>query len=349
MAQMSHHTRLQKEKNKESNPSTDVDNDTDTGDAGTSEDNDSEIFFDDTKGRYDDFGDTDEDDTDTSLDEEDESNEANSSDDEDTVDPLVNLAKSKGHMDYDNWVAAGRDPDEWVSAKMFLKIGEDRNRYSATVKKMKEQDSAIKQLVQFQQNMLNGSHEDTLAVLEEQKAEAVKIGDGETVVEVDKKIRKLEQQKQSVPEYKPTEVDTTDNESAGKEYFDTVWLPKNPWFVQPGLAKQSAIGYAEEYVKTHGADSPAAAVFSYVDSQMKEYFPGIVGTKKPKPTNKGKSGRGTNRLASAQGRGAAKGKAKYGKSDLTRSELNMFHQIKRLNGGNYTIDQYVAGLKSGRK
>jgi len=164
-------------------------------------------------------------------------------------------ARANGWVPEEEWIAQGRDPDQWVSPEGF-NIKSPLVREIKTLRKeRKEFDERV--------NNLNMLHEASLEVqrnaLLADKNKAIELGGAEGVAEVaaiDKQLASLSQQPPPAVNGVPDEIQR--------------WNDENPWIEKPG-AKTT---YARSlYAEGVAAGKTPSQIIDYVNAGIAREFP----------------------------------------------------------------------------
>lgn len=128
---------------------------------------------------------------------------------------------SKGYMDKDAWVAAGKDPDEWVSPEVFKERGiriEETSKLRKQLSQIQQEaDSRIANLNKLHRIQLEQAHNKLLL----DRDNAIEIADKSEVRRLDKEIEQnktLQQELADTPQKPPAVAE---------------WESENPWIYDP--------------------------------------------------------------------------------------------------------------------
>lgn len=124
------------------------------------------------------------------------SNETEQEDKPET-DEVVERAKKYGHLSKEEWVAAGRDPNQWKSPEEFDKTGKILEQLYAMKKKVDQRDREIQALVDYQQRTAQREYEKAKQDLEQRLAASKDDMDMEGVAHYTKELTRLEHIEQS--------------------------------------------------------------------------------------------------------------------------------------------------------
>ena len=115
--------------------------------------------------------------------------------------------KEPSHMSEDEWVASGKDPDDYMSQDEFDRVGNMREDNSLTrtkmAKKIVQTEALMKEMLANQNAMIQKAEErtrdETIAKLRKEQKDAIDYGETEKAVDLERKISEQEK-----PAEKPT-------------------------------------------------------------------------------------------------------------------------------------------------
>lgn len=107
-------------------------------------------------------------------------------------DEVVERAKKYGHLSKEEWVAQGRDPNQWKSPEEFDKTGKILEQLYAMKKKVDQRDREIQALVDYQQRTSQREYEKAKQELESRLAASKDDMDVEGVAHYTKELSRLE-------------------------------------------------------------------------------------------------------------------------------------------------------------
>lgn len=105
---------------------------------------------------------------------------------------VVERAKKYGHLSKEEWVAQGRDPNQWKSPEEFDKTGKILEQLYAMKKKVDQRDREIQALVDYQQRTSQREYERAKQELESRLAASKDDMDVEGVAHYTKELARLE-------------------------------------------------------------------------------------------------------------------------------------------------------------
>lgn len=109
---------------------------------------------------------------------------------------VVNRAKKYGHLDKDEWVAQGRNPDDWKSPEEFDKTGKILEQLYSMRKKVDQRDREIQALVDYQQRTSERENARAKQALEQYLQNSKNDMDVEGVAHYTKELVKLQDMEQ---------------------------------------------------------------------------------------------------------------------------------------------------------
>lgn len=220
--------------------------------------------------------------------------------DELTPEPATEIPQEerpKGHISKDDWIAMGRDGEEWRSADAF----EERGKWIKRVQDLENRVSTTEQSAEDQVRHLNAFHEAKIKDLKVKQREAVELGDTEQYDALDKQI----------DETKGAQAVAPVNNGATAE---AAWNTANPWINQPGPKSTYAISQYGVYSKQ---GMTAQQALQMVDQDIKREFPSVNTARQAAPTSEGGSKPG--------GRRESAGKLSWG--DLSSTEVKYYNSL----------------------
>lgn len=123
----------------------------------------------------------------------------------------------RGYLDKEAWIAAGKDPDKWVSPEVFEERGE-------RIKLKQEMDRALKNQALLHQLSLNRLREE----LQGKRDDAIESADKEAVKRFDKKLKDLDDQE------KLLQIEENQNANQASKPVEILeWEADNPWSANP--------------------------------------------------------------------------------------------------------------------
>lgn len=225
-------------------------------------------------------------------------------------------ASSQGWRPKDEWDG---DPDEWVSAREFVRAGELFKKIDDQNRTIKDFKKTIDDLAKHQGKIAKVEYERAIKDLKAQKKEALETGDADAVIEVDDRIAEMrEAQKEA-----PVRVQET---PAVNPVFES-WVSRNGWYNNQPAMK----AYADRLGVELGGSMSPTDLLSHIEKEVKKEFAHkFTNPKRDDPsavegsTNKG-----------------GKGKNSYSLTDEERRVMQRF--VKTVPG--MTEEKYIADLR----
>jgi hypothetical protein len=126
-----------------------------------------------------------------------------------------------GYMTKDAWIAAGKDPDEWVSPEVFKertqRIKETSRLKREIAERERENDNRLRNMALLHRAQLERQKEEILAA----RDEAIDLSDRDGVKAADKRIKELDKEMALVDDQEVAQV---------KKPLEVVeWEEENPW------------------------------------------------------------------------------------------------------------------------
>lgn len=211
------------------------------------------------------------------------------------------------------------DVSEWVDYAEFNRRGELFSAIKESKKEVKELRKALNELADHHKKTLEAEKKLALDSLKQAKAEALREGEHEKVVEIDEKIAEVRETK--TPE---TKVSTP--------VFDS-WVKDNPWYNEDKVLRAFANGLVQE-LKSDNPNISIEEVFETITTEVKQQFP----QKFQKKTTNVLSGKGTSKPLNG---------SKFSTSDLTPEEKQMHDRFVRM--GVLTSEKYLEQIKAQRQ
>lgn len=179
-------------------------------------------------------------------------------------------AMSTGWMPKDQWSG---NPDDWVSARQYVKNGELFGRINSYKNKIVNLEKTVGELVKHNEKLYETGYKDAIDALKVERKQALREGDTERVLELEERAEALQQEYQEKQQQFNTTVKVP--EVATNPVFDE-WLANNPWYEQDAALHGYADGEARTLVE---ASQRAGKVVNYdkllveVSRKVREKFP----------------------------------------------------------------------------
>jgi hypothetical protein len=141
---------------------------------------------------------------------------------------IPDTAKKDGYMSKEDWVASGKDPDEYMTADEFARVGDMRDgdmTRQQLAKQLVQQQAALKEIIANQNKIAKEAADrgrrEAIAELEEVKRKAIDYGDAEKAIEIDREINRVEQESAPQPEINPVQQDMQTWYEANDDWYGT--------------------------------------------------------------------------------------------------------------------------------
>ena len=232
--------------------------------------------------------------------------------------------KPKGYMDYDEWVASGKDPEQWRDIEEWKRKGEEflpfvqkeRDQLRDQVGKLQNDvQTIIDQQKQLTESRAKEAYEKAkkefdskLEQIKEAKYKAIEDMDGQALRDAESAEERLKQHEPEPPKSEPEPKTRTQKFSPDFE----AWQAENPWFkTEPKTPAETAMHtYAVEASKSIAASNPGLTerqLYDKVSEAVQQEFP-----------HKFQNPRKYEGVAGVEGGAPAKGKGKKTYKDLPR-------------------------------
>lgn len=251
-------------------------------------------------------------------------------------------ALSDGWVDKDDWVAQGKDPDDWTDWRQFNRAGDLMRTIQAERRERKKDKEEFKLLIEEQRRLaekqLQKEREELIASFKQKKIEAMRVGDYEQADIYDDEVQKLrteEKRTSTVPKQK--EVEKT------QEFWDDVqenifnkYIEANSWYRNDEDTRDYFdVKYMKLFdsLKDKDPDFTAedlADILAKADKLTKSAFP-----HKFKPAATARVESGTSPVSSGKS-------SKYTERHLTTEQRRVAQAY--VNQGVMTMQQYVDAL-----
>lgn len=175
-----------------------------------------------------------------------------------------------GYMDKEAWVAAGKDPDQWVDKKTFIKRGEEYVPFIKAAnkrleEKLEKQQQTFEKFVKFQEEEKERirieARDSALKEIRERQNQAVSDGDTDAF----KKAQADEDALRKAQEVKPQE-----QRQEHPDFQD--WIAENKWYQEDEEAGVLADYHGQQLQQTR-PDLQGRAFFDAVKSRVQKALP----------------------------------------------------------------------------
>lgn len=186
-------------------------------------------------------------------------------------------AMDKGWRPKEEWEG---DPELWVDAGEFTRRGELMDRISDQTKQLRTAQQEIELLkkdfnavADHNKKLAEKEYEKALKKLKEEKKEAIELGQGDAVVDLDERIDELKEARKDLDsEDSRQEPNTQNNQQTPPEIID--WQDKNSWYGKDIAMTGAMDAYVDAYVQQNPQhQGNFDKILSEVTSQIKQDFP----------------------------------------------------------------------------
>ena len=184
-------------------------------------------------------------------------------------------ARQSGWKPQEEWDG---DPEDWVTAKQFLRNGEYLRKIHNQNRKIKELDTVVGTLAKQQKKIFDAGYEKAKRELKNAYRAASREGDDETAEMIERRMDELETQRQEdlkvleVKEEQQKQVPQVAPEFAS-------WVQRNDWFVKfpemRAYAEMEGIQHARQHPEKTNVE-----IYAFVTNEVRKRFPERFGTMK---------------------------------------------------------------------
>lgn len=244
-------------------------------------------------------------------------------------------ALADGWLDKPDWIAAGKDPEEWRPAREYVERGELFTKIESQNKELKQLRKVLDTLKQHHLNVKQEAMEDAIAILKRQRDVAKKEEDLGKVLEITEEIDSLKDRQQKAIAKAQQELQAAETTAATQELSPAfkAWHAKNKWYVVNGDDPMTlyANGISQRFIAQYNGKVTEQEVLDHVDRKVKEKFPDAV--KEPNTSPK---------VESAVGSRETRGNSREGLV-LTETEQKIMNTLVK--SGVMTKEQYLKEIK----
>lgn len=235
------------------------------------------------------------------------------------VDPVVEKASKSGWTDKEAWVAAGKDPDEWIDAKEFVSRKPLYDKLHAQAKALKDKEEKLEAVSKYAAKAAEAGYKKAIKELQDQRREQIQAGDVEAVEALDRQIEEVKQELQPPVEEKPSALPVPAEVTDFAERNEK-------WFEKDKPMTVFMVAATQEYT---AAGKPLAEALKLAEADVKrEFAHKFVNPNKEKPS------------AVASGNREARAKS-YGYNDLTQDQRQVYAAMK----SHMSLDDFIKGLQ----
>lgn len=245
-----------------------------------------------------------------------------------------NLASSFGWQPKEEWVAAGKDPEDWRSAKEFNERGELYQSLHSTKRDLKQTQATLTALQRHHQFVFEKAHQQAVDELKRDKRLAMRDQDLEAVEAIDDAIESKQKEFQAAQMALVQEQRAAAVAAQPHPEFQA-WVGRNQWYQSNTEMKDDADAFGVVFMQKNPTASPAQ-VLQYVEGRVRKQYADQFKVRKAAPA----AVSGVNRSNTA-GRPVA--------DDFEMNETEQDIMKNLVSTGVMTEAQYKAELKKAYK
>lgn len=269
------------------------------------------------------------------VNEEELSNEESHEEEHQEENEVVERAKKYGHLSKEEWIAQGRDPNQWKSPEEFDKTGKILEQLYAMKKKVDQRDREIQALVDYQQRTSQREYEKAKQELESRLTDSKNDLDMEGVAHYTKELSRLEYMEQSnqVRNIQQSQQDALERFKERNQHW---FNDRNPDLVKKAIEIDNEIKdlINKGIVKVNSLDE----IGQMIEKRLSYEDPRVLGNRSQRPPVVSHSQSSVNKSAANKNN---TGKTFKGLSQEHRDTFNVY---KRINP-NITEADFINRLK----
>ena len=185
---------------------------------------------------------------------------------------LEKTAYAQGWRPKEDFIKAGNDPAAWKDAGWWLDRGELLGQQAQLRKELKEIKNAFIRMTEHNRSAYVKGQQDVLNQLKASKREAMKMGDLETVAELDDKIDQQTEIVRTVEQEAAKPVMPKEERSLENSAMYQNWQRDNPWYTTDKVLHTHANAAMAIYVQENPKTTPEAAL-QYISDYIRSEFP----------------------------------------------------------------------------
>lgn len=231
-------------------------------------------------------------------------------------------AMEQGWVPEDQWQGTGK----WRSAEDFLDRGELFSKIEQEKRQRQRLEAVVEDLKKHHKQVREVEFKRAIAMLKEEKKNALEVGDAERVVEIDEQIAETKEAQRTAQQEPAPQV-----EEAPNPHF-VAWLNRNGWYNTDTAMKV----FADEVAKRTafaGERNPRVILEEVEKAVKKEFAHKFTNPNRAKP----------NAVEGTGGKGKSQTKDTFQLTDEETRVMNRF-----VKAGVMTKDEYIAEIKSTR-
>lgn len=187
-------------------------------------------------------------------------------------------AGSTGWVPQAEWVEAGKDAEDWVSAREYNRVGEMMDRMRSQSSQIKGLEKKLNQvadnystLSEHHSKVKETAYEDALKEVKELKKDALEIGDYDTVIEADEKLLEIRQDHANALQAPSQAADELPPAVQG-------WIDENDWYGSDAALRGAMDALvSEELDRDPRRQSDPLGLLTEVSNKLKQEFPAKFG------------------------------------------------------------------------
>lgn len=185
--------------------------------------------------------------------------------------PVEVAARESGWIPKEEWVAQGKNPDDWRSAKEYQERGELFDEIHQLKDSDKKTKAAFKALVEHHKKVYETAVKEAMAKLKAEKREALENHDIERVFAIDEEIEKVRTKEIDVPKIDVPEPDVGPTPTFKR------WQKLNPWY-SVSDENDDISRWADQIgfiYRKNNPDKSEVEFLEYVEKRVAKRFPEV--------------------------------------------------------------------------
>lgn len=195
------------------------------------------------------------------------------------IDPVAEQATAQGWVPKEDWVAAGKSPEDWRPAKEFVERGELYKSIHSTKRELKQTQAALNALQKHHQYVFEKARLQAIDELKKERRLALREGDLEAVEVLDDRI---EDTRQQFEEERAALHQAQAAVQVGPPPEFEAWKSQNTWYETDNEMKEYADAIGLIYINKN-PKAPPSQVLSHITDKMRKQYPEKLGVKRAAP------------------------------------------------------------------
>lgn len=188
--------------------------------------------------------------------------------------PIEEKARSQGWVSKDEWVASGKHPDEWRSAREYAERGELFEEIHKLKEDGKQTSRAFRALVEHHKKVRETAVKEALEQLKAQRREAMLNHDLDVVEAIEEKMEQVKTAPADLPDVEIPE------QPKGPTPTFKAWHKKNSWYELQGDHEESRIAdVIGATFKKNNPDATEEEFLEHVEKRIAKRFPELFENK----------------------------------------------------------------------